>query len=97
MFRFLPFVHEKVFDPIPCEPGTFNFMIGQVKCSECPIGYYCPINGLLDPVICSPGKILFLRLVDPYYLTGLLSSQAMFAPRKVWPVQTFGARQDCKL
>jgi len=48
--------HDHVFDPLPCEPGTFNFMIGQEKCSDCPIGYYCPSYGLADPVICSPGK-----------------------------------------
>ncbi len=48
--------HDHVVDPLPCEPGTFNFMIGQEKCSECPIGYYCPHYGLLDPVICSPGQ-----------------------------------------
>jgi hypothetical protein len=55
--------HDKVFDPLPCEPGTFNYMVGQVKCSECVIGYYCPIYGLSDPVICPPGRILFLQLV----------------------------------
>lgn len=48
--------HNHVFDPLPCEPGTFNFMIGQGKCSNCPVGYYCPNYGLSDPVICSPGK-----------------------------------------
>lgn len=48
--------HDNVFDPLPCEPGTFNFMVGQEKCSECPIGYYCPGYGLLSPVICSPGR-----------------------------------------
>ena len=50
--------HDHVFDPLPCEPGTFNFMIGQEKCSECPIGYYCPSYGLVDPTICPPGKSL---------------------------------------
>lgn len=49
--------HDHIFDPLPCEPGSFNFMIGQEKCSECPIGYYCPMYGLADPVICSPGKL----------------------------------------
>lgn len=47
--------HDNLFDPLPCEPGTFNFMVGQDKCSDCPIGYYCPKYGLLSPVICPPG------------------------------------------
>ncbi|KAL7542925.1 hypothetical protein ACHAXR_012222, partial [Thalassiosira sp. AJA248-18] len=49
--------HDHVFDPLPCEPGTFNFMVGQEKCSECEIGYYCPSYGLSDPVICPPGFV----------------------------------------
>ncbi|KAL7555003.1 hypothetical protein ACHAWF_018580 [Thalassiosira exigua] len=49
--------HDHVFDPIPCEPGSFNFMIGQEKCTPCPIGYYCPSYGLSDPVICLPGYV----------------------------------------
>jgi hypothetical protein len=48
--------HDNLFDPLPCEPGTFNFMVGQEKCSECPSGYFCPNYGLLSPVICPPGK-----------------------------------------
>lgn len=49
--------NDHVFDPLPCEPGSFTFMIGQETCSECPIGYYCPRYGLSDPVICSPGFV----------------------------------------
>lgn len=48
--------HDNLFDPLPCEPGSFNFMVGQEACVECPIGYYCPNYGLLSPVICPPGK-----------------------------------------
>jgi hypothetical protein len=48
--------HDNVFDPLPCEPGSFNFMVGQTECSTCPIGYMCPSYGLKDPVICPHGE-----------------------------------------
>ena len=42
-------------DPLSCSPGTFNGMVGQLKCSECPRGYICPGFGRIDPAICPPG------------------------------------------
>ena len=32
-------------DPLHCEPGTFNFMVGQLECSICPRGFACPGYG----------------------------------------------------
>jgi hypothetical protein len=48
--------NDNIFDPVPCEPGSFNFLVGQSECSSCPVGYYCPSYGSKDPVICPPGK-----------------------------------------
>ena len=28
--------------PYPCLPGTYNLLHGQVDCTDCPGGYYCP-------------------------------------------------------
>ena len=44
-------------DPFPCEPGTFNFMVGQLSCSICPVGHFCSGYGRVDPAICLPGFV----------------------------------------
>ena len=44
-------------DPFPCEPGTFNFMIGQISCISCPVGHYCNGYGRVDPALCFPGLV----------------------------------------
>ena len=48
---------QGLWDPIPCEPGTFNFMIGQVECTRCALGHYCDGYGRVDPAVCTPGYI----------------------------------------
>ena len=49
--------HADVVEPLPCEPGQFNAMVGQIECSTCPIGTYCPRYGLRDPLPCEPGYV----------------------------------------
>lgn len=49
--------YRELWDPLPCEPGTFNFMVGQVKCSSCPLGHFCNDYGRVDPAICTPGYV----------------------------------------
>ena len=44
-------------DPFPCDPGYFNFMVGQFECTKCPVGYICPGYGRIDPRICPPGYV----------------------------------------
>lgn len=46
-----------LFDPIPCEPGTFNYMVGQISCTICPIGHFCPGYGRIEPTLCTPGFV----------------------------------------
>ena len=41
--------------PIVCEPGFFNGMVGQVRCTACPRGAICPGFGRIQPAICPPG------------------------------------------
>ena len=41
--------------PIVCEPGYFNGMVGQVRCTACPRGAICPGFGRIQPAICPPG------------------------------------------
>lgn len=43
--------------PRLCLPGSFNFQLGQRVCSICPLGYYCPGYGRVDPAICPNGFI----------------------------------------
>ena len=43
--------------PRPCEPGTFNFQLGQEKCTDCPAGYICPTYGRTHPAICPAGMV----------------------------------------
>ena len=57
---------EGLWDPIPCSPGTFNYMIGQVRCSLCSIGHYCSGYGRLDPALCPHGMVCSRKgLVSP--------------------------------
>jgi hypothetical protein len=49
--------HADILEPLPCEPGQFNSMVGQTECSTCPIGTYCPRYGLRDPIPCDPGYV----------------------------------------
>ncbi len=57
---------EGLWDPIPCSPGTFNFMIGQIHCTQCPISHFCNGYGRLDPSICPFGMVCSKRgLVNP--------------------------------
>ncbi|CAN0130491.1 unnamed protein product, partial [Laminaria digitata] len=30
--------------PIPCEAGTYNDLLGQEECFDCPPGFYCEAN-----------------------------------------------------
>ncbi len=46
-----------LWDPLPCEPGTFNFMVGQVNCTSCPLGHFCDGYGRVDPATCTPGYV----------------------------------------
>ena len=43
--------------PTPCQPGLFNSMVAQIKCTLCPQGYICPGLGRVDPAICPPGFV----------------------------------------
>ena len=55
-----------LWDPLPCRPGTFNFMVGQVECSDCPLGHFCVGYGRVDPALCTPGFVCsFKRLQSP--------------------------------
>jgi hypothetical protein len=45
------------FDPIPCEPGRFNYMVGQTNCTNCPIGHFCAGYGRIEPTLCKPGFV----------------------------------------
>lgn len=49
--------HADLMEPLPCEPGWFNGMVGQTECSICPIGTYCPRYGMRDPLPCEPGYV----------------------------------------
>jgi len=49
--------HADLLEPLPCEPGWFNGMVGQTECSICPIGTYCPRYGMRDPLPCEPGYV----------------------------------------
>ena len=53
---FCPTVRAHV-QPIPCPAGTFNYHYGQTNCTSCPIGYICPISGMLLPMKCPRGYI----------------------------------------
>ena len=81
-------------DPHLCEPGTFNYLIGQSKCTQCPQGYFCPGYGRVDPSICTPGNEFdddFFQHVIPFfnnrssncsiYLCVNFSKQVTFVPR----------------
>jgi IPT/TIG domain. len=46
-----------LWDPLPCEPGSFNYMVGQYKCSDCPVGHFCSGYGRVDPALCLPGFV----------------------------------------
>lgn len=52
---FCPF--SNMWDPLPCEPGTFNFMVGQSNCTSCPLGHYCSGYGKIEPSLCPPGFV----------------------------------------
>ena len=44
--------------PIVCEPGFFNGMVGQVRCTACPRGAICPGFGRIQPAICPPATLV---------------------------------------
>jgi hypothetical protein len=52
---FCPF--SNMWDPLACQPGTFNYMIGQINCTECPVGHFCNGYGRIDPALCHPGFV----------------------------------------
>ena len=57
---------EGLWDPVLCEPGTFNFMVGQVQCTTCPQGHFCRGYGRIDPELCTPGYVCSKpRLASP--------------------------------
>lgn len=33
---------------VPCEPGYYQDLTGQSSCKDCPVGYYCPEEGMDD-------------------------------------------------
>ncbi len=37
---------------VPCPPGTWNPLTGQLVCDACPVGRSCPIAGLAAPLPC---------------------------------------------
>lgn len=51
-------------DPLPCKPGTFNFMVGQDRCSVCQPGQYCPGYGRVDPMLCKPGFVCSIEQLE---------------------------------
>ena len=43
-------------EPLPCPERTFNSIVGQSSCSDCPAGFYCPGNvSDLTALQCPPG------------------------------------------
>ncbi len=52
---FCPF--SNTWDPLPCEPGSFNYMVGQQNCTLCPLGHFCNGYGRVDPGLCPSGYV----------------------------------------
>ena len=45
-------------DPTPCAAGTYNELEGQTDesaCLPCPVGSFCPDEGMSSPTTCSAG------------------------------------------
>ena len=40
--------------PIPCPTGTYKQLLGS-SCQSCPVGFLCPEQGMISPVLCPAG------------------------------------------
>jgi len=40
------------FQPLKCQPGTYNDVTNQKECKVCPIGNYCKDSGMTAPTLC---------------------------------------------
>lgn len=43
--------------PTACDPGTYNFKVGQSRCTPCGKGNVCAGKGRITPDICPPGYV----------------------------------------
>lgn len=39
-----------------CLPGTYSNNVNSRYCDSCPLGYYCPVAGTVNPVLCPIGS-----------------------------------------
>ncbi|CAM5172040.1 unnamed protein product, partial [Eretmochelys imbricata] len=53
------------FRPEPCPLGSFQPVLGQSLCRECPEGTFCNQTGLAEPVTCSKGHYCPARSILP--------------------------------
>ncbi|XP_039352866.1 signal peptide, CUB and EGF-like domain-containing protein 3 [Mauremys reevesii] len=53
------------FRPEPCPPGSFQPVLGQSLCRECPEGTFCNQTGLAEPVTCPKGHYCPARSILP--------------------------------
>ena len=53
--------------PIPCEPGTYQDVVGQSVCKACPVGRYCDTSGIIDPSanLCAAGFLCVTGSATP--------------------------------
>ena len=52
-----------------CAPGTYSMEHRRAACVSCPIGFYCPVSGMMNytDFICPPGRYCPLGTENPFH------------------------------
>ena len=85
-----------------CPPGTYQAQAGHVSCNPCEAGYYCPAQGLMEPMICPPGMVCSLpglsfpdSLCPPGHFCPANTSQPRLCPKGHFCAEASPAASPC--